>query len=254
VNKSGSARSILDMAASEWQRALGLRDDDIPVAIVSEGSWWREQRTAWRLSALDGVRELEFPDMFLGYRRGKPVVYCCAYGAPRAVEVAHIFGSLGTQLAVQIGTCGGLQGSLKPGDIVVPGVAVCREGIAEVYGFPDSVSASAVWSERARTMLEARDRVVHDGIHLTWYSLFAQDGEMVREWSDAGYLSVDMETATTFAVANRFGMAAVSMLVVWDELLAGRSFLDPLDPDAQRSLDQSNGDVFDVALEMVDAL
>jgi len=254
VSELSDARSILDMAAGEWQRALELSDDDLPVAVISEGSWWREQRTSWRLAELDDVRELKCPDMFLGYRRGKPVVYSCAYGAPRAVEVAHIFGSLGAKLAVQIGTCGGLQSGLNPGDIVVPSTAVCREGIAAVYGFPDTVSADAVWSNKARSMLVDRDRVVRDGTHLTWYSIFAQDGAMVRSWYDSGYLSVDMETATTFAVAGYFGMASVSMLVVWDELLKGRSFLDPLEPDDQKSLDLSNKAVFDVALELVDGL
>jgi len=248
------ARSILDMEPREWQQALDLEDEELPVAVISEGSWWREQRTNWRLDQLDDVRELKFPDMFLGYRNGRPVVYCCAYGAARAVEVVHVFGSLGTRLAVQIGTCGGLQGSLSPGDIVVPSVAVCREGIAGVYGALDRVSGDADVSEHARRMLKSRGRVVRDGTHLTWYSIFAQSGEMVQEWSDAGYLSVDMETATTFAVAQHFGMAAVSMLVVWDELLKGRSFLDPLDPSEQVDLDSGNKDVFDVALELVDAL
>ncbi len=248
------ARSILDLEPKVWQQALDLSDADLPVAIISEGSWWREQRTRWRLAELDDVRELKFPDMFLGYRRGMPVVYCCAYGAPRAVEVAHVFGSLGAQLAIQIGTCGGLQGALTPGDVVVPSVAVCREGIAEVYGFPDEVSGDVVWSDKARKLLASRSRTVHDGTHLTWHSIFAQDGAMARSWCKSGYLSVDMETATTFAVAEYFGMAAVSMLVVWDEVIEGRSFLDPLEPDAQESLDESNKAVFDVALELVDAL
>lgn len=254
MSELSQARSILDLKPREWQHALDLSDEELPVAIISEGSWWREQRTRWRLGELDDVRELKFPDMFLGYRRGRPVVYCCAYGAPRAVEVAHVFGSLGAKLAIQIGTCGGLQGGLAPGDVVVPSVAVCREGIAEVYGSPDRVRADTVWSDKARKLLADRDRAVYDGTHLTWHSIFAQDGAMVRSWSTSGYLSVDMETATTFAVAEHFGMAGVSMLVVWDELLRGKSFLDPLEPDAQTNLDESNKAVFDVALDLVDAL
>jgi hypothetical protein len=55
-------------------------------------------------------------------------------------------------------------------------------------------------------------------------------------------------------VAQYFEMAAVSMLVVWDELLRGRSFLDPLEPNHQASFDRSNQAVFDVALELVATL
>ena len=89
-------RAVMDLGRDEWMAALGIAEADIPHAVILEGSWWREQRTAWRLSRLEDVRELAFPDMFLGYHRGRPVVYSCVYAAPRAVEPAHLFGLLGT--------------------------------------------------------------------------------------------------------------------------------------------------------------
>jgi len=254
VTDDGAVRSIMDLTAPEWQRTLGLADADLPVAVISEGTWWREQRTKERLALLDDVQELPFPDMFIGRWHGKPVAYCCAYGAPRAVEVVHLFGCLGADLAVQIGSCGGLQGELVPGDIVVPDEAVCEEGVARIYGSGDRVSADPRWSERARTLLTKRDHVVHGGTNLTWYSIFAQDGRMIEAWHEAGYLSIDMETATTLAVARHFEMSAVSMLVVWDELLRGRSFLDPLEPPHQLEFDRSYEAIFSTALELVDTL
>lgn len=244
----------MDLTAEEWQRALQLDDADLPVAVISEGTWWRERATTERLNSLEDVRELAFPDMFLGRWHGRPVVYCCAYGAPRAVEVVHLFGCLGAELAIQIGTCGGLQGQLEPGDVVVPSTAACEEGVARIYGSGDVTEAHPKWSERTRALLRAKDRTVHDGNHLTWYSIFAQDGAMVDDWHESGYLSVDMETATTLAVAQHYDMAAVSMLVVWDELLRGRSFLDPLEPHHQESFELSNRTVYEVALELVAAL
>ncbi|MCP3996986.1 MAG: nucleoside phosphorylase [bacterium] len=246
--------SIMELTASDWEEAIGLSGNDLPVAVISEGTWWREQRTSERLALLDDVRELPFPDIFVGRYRDKPVAYCCAYGAPRAVEVAHLFGALGARLAVQIGSCGGLQGELVPGDVVVPDEAVCEEGIARIYGAGDSVVADAGWGDRARAALTERGHTARGGKHLTWYSLFAQNATMVAEWHDAGYVSVDMETATTLAVARSFGMDAVSMLVVWDELLRGRSFLDPLAPDHQKAFDSAYSDLFAVALQLVDEL
>ena len=85
-------------------------------------------------------------------------------------------------------------------------------------------------------------------------NLFAQDGRMVESWHKAGYLSVDMETATTFAVAEHFQMPAVSMLVVWDDLTKGRSFLDPLSDDEQAALDRANESVYEAALAMAEEL
>ncbi|MYD42200.1 MAG: nucleoside phosphorylase, partial [Acidimicrobiia bacterium] len=116
-------RAVMDLGRDEWLDALGMDAADIPKAVIMEGSWWRAQRTEWRLSYLDGVRELAFPDMFYGFWQGTPIVYSCVYGAPRAVELAHLFGVLGTPRMVMIGTCGALDPGLATGNVVVPSQA-----------------------------------------------------------------------------------------------------------------------------------
>jgi len=199
--------------AEEWLRAMKLLEKDIPDAVILEGSWWRQQRNTWRLGYLTDVRELEFPDIFWGRWHDKKVVYCCAYGAPRAVEIVHLFGILGAKLAVQIGTCGGLQSHLKPGDIILPDVALSREGVAYLYGAIEAALGSGEWLDRGQQRLERNGHTVYRGTHLTWSALFAQNARMVETWHRAGYLSVDMETAATYAVAKLFQDGCVSLLV-----------------------------------------
>lgn len=246
--------STMEMTADVWLQALEMSVDDIPDIVIVEGSWWREQRTEWRLGYLSEVRELKFPDIFWGRWRDKKVAFCCAYGAARTVEIIHLFGVLGTKLAVQIGTCGGLQTHLKPGDIIVPKVALCQEGVARIYGAFDSIAGSAIWSEQAQMLLTGRGHQCYSGTHLTWATLFGQTGAMIETWHQAGYLSVDMESATTFAVAQYFDMPAVSMLVVWDDLTRNRTFLDPLTEEEATALDKGNTAVFEVALALAERL
>lgn len=245
-------RSIMELRAEEWLEAMQLAPADVPDAVIVEGSWWREQRTQWRLSKLTDVRELNFPDIFWGRWQDKKIAFCCAYGAPRTVEIIHLFGVLGTKLAVQIGTCGGLQPHLKPGDVVLPSVAIAREGTAHMYDVPDTVMGAAHWLDVAERELQSRQHTVHRGTHMTWSSLFTETPQMMESWHHAGYLSVDMETATTYAVARHFGMSAVSLLVVWDELTSGRRFLDPLSDEEEAALNRANGSVFDVALALAE--
>jgi purine-nucleoside phosphorylase len=247
-------KSIMEITADEWLTALKLRRDDIPDVVIVEGSWWRAQRTEWRLGYLTDVRELEFPDIFWGRWRDKKIVFCCAYGAARTVEIIHLFGILGVKLAVQIGTCGGLQSHLKPGDVILPKIALCREGVAHLYGAVEGVAGDATCLERAKKLLEKRKHTTHDGTHLTWSSLFAQNGQMVETWHRAGYLSVDMETATTYATANYFGVPAISMLVVWDDLARGRSFLDPMTDAETAALNRANESVYEVALALAEQI
>lgn len=247
-------KSIMEITAAEWLEALALPAADVPDAVIVEGTWWRAERTRWRLGYLTDVRELTFPDIFWGQWGEKKIVYCCAYGAPRTAEIIHLFGILGAKLAVQIGTCGGLQSHLRTGDIILPDIALSREGVAWLYGAVEAALGSSPWIERARQALEERNHTVHTGTHLTWSSIFAQNGPMVESWHRAGYLSVDMETATTFAVASHFGMSAVSMLTVWDDLTRGRSFLDPLPEGGAEALERANRSVYEVALAMSESI
>lgn len=247
-------RAILDLTAEEWFSSLDIDPEEAPEAIITEGTWWREERTAWRLGLLDNVRELNFPDMFVGTWKGRRIIYCCAYGAARVVEPVHLFSLLGAKLAIQIGTCGGLQPELTTGVVVLPRTAIAREAVAALYGVKDRVDSSVEWTDRAEKQFEALDIPTCRGINMTWPSLFAQTGEICRQWNEAGYHSVDMETATTFGVARHFGVPAVSMLVTWDQLTSGRTFLDSLDEEEMAALDKGNKAVFDVALSLVEGL
>ena len=247
-------RSIMDISAEEWLDAMKLDSSDIPDAVIVEGTWWRQERTDWRSGYLSDVRELEFPDIFWGRWKDKKIAFCCAYGAARTVEIIHIFGAIGTKLAVQIGTCGGLQSHLKPGDIILPEVALCREGVAQMYGTPDAVMGSTNQIDRAETLLQERDLTTHRGTHITWSSLFTETPQMMEAWHEAGFLSVEMETATTFAVARYFNMQAVSMIVVWDDLTRGRRFLDPLPEGGEEALNKGNEVIYEVALALVEEL
>ena len=249
-----SAKSIMEITPDEWLAALQITADQVPDAVIVEGSWWRQQRTNWRLSHLSDVEELRFPDIFVGRCREKRIAYCCAYGAPRTVEIVHLFALLGTKLVIQIGTCGGLQAHLKPGNIIVPEVAIARDGVAHLYGATEAALASPEWSAQAKATLLEREHRVHQGTHLTWSSIFAQDQQLIETWHRAGYLSVDMETATTFAAASYFGAPAISMLVVWDDLMRGKSFLDQLTADEQAALDRGNNDIYEVALELAQGI
>ena len=247
-------RAVMDLGREEWLDTLGMDAADIPQAVIMEGSWWRAQRTEWRLSYLDDVRELAFPDMFYGFWQGLPVVYSCVYGAPRAVELAHLFGVLGTQRMVMIGTCGALDSGLATGDVVVPSQAVAREGVAHLYKTvakdTSIVPSDPDLTAEGRAALESRGIRTAESLHLTWSSIFAQSGAMVEKWRERGYGSVDMEAAALFAVAKHFGFAAAAFMAVWDQLTADRSFLDPLTAKEETRLGRANTAVFEASLEV----
>lgn len=245
-------RSILEVTRSEWLDGLKLAEDDIPDVVIMEGSWWRKERQAERLSNLSDVRELGFPDIFWGKYNDMKIVFCMAYGAPRAVEISQMFASLGCKLVIQIGTCGGLQSHLRPGDIILPDAIRCADGVAEHYAQNGMTHATPEWVVKAQDALIKRDRTTYVGPHITFSSLFAETVQMYQGWHDEGLLSVEMEAATSIATAAHFGVPGVAMVVVWDELTAGRRFMDPMAPEDLAELDISNKAVFAAALELAE--
>ncbi len=246
-------RSISDVTKEEWLDGLGLTAQQCPDAVIVEGSWWRAERQAWRLSYLTDVRELAFPDIFWGKWGDKKIVFCMAYGAARAIEIIYIFGLLGAKLAIQIGTCGGLQSHLQTGDIILPEHVDGQDGVAHLYGGM-TASADTTKLATADALLTARGHTTYRGRHITFSSLFAETPTMMAEWHHAGYLAVDMETATTLSVSAEFNMPAIAMLVVWDDLTRGKRFLDPLTSEEMRALNTANQSVYEVALAMTERL
>lgn len=233
----------------DWWRVVGLGADQVPDLVVVEGSWWRRDREAQRLAVLTDVRELAAPDWWWGRWNGRRVVYACLYGAARAVEPVHILGQLGTRMVAVIGSCGGLQPQVLPGDLVLPTEVTVAEGASAAYGGGATAHATPRLVSAAQAAARRRELTVHTGRHLTTEVLLRQPPSLVAGWSAAGHLGVDMETSAVFSAAAWAGLECVSVLHAWDQLLAGRSWTEPLPPrDAARRL-AAEAQLFEIALE-----
>ncbi len=242
--------AVLDVDRKVWDAALDAALPDVPDVLILEGTWWRADATRSRLSRLREVTELPFPDMHVGRHGDAVVAYCCAYGAARAVEPAHVFTQCGTPLVIQIGTCGVLVPGIAPGDVAVPLAAVARDGVSHHYGAGPEVSFDAGWRARAAEILRDGGAQVHETRHLTWPSLFAQSDAMCAGWAAEGLQTVDMEAAAVAAVAARFGAACITLLATWDQLDEGRTFLDPLSEEAADALRRANVATYETGLRL----
>ena len=85
---------------------------------------------------------------------------------------------------------------------------------------------------------------------MTTSALFQQNLDTITKWSETGYLSVDMETSAVFSAAKYFGMEAISLVFVWDELLNERTWLDTFFPEEKEKQKTANKLTFKTALAL----
>ncbi len=235
------------MQRAEWLQLLGLADDEVPQLLVLEGTWWREKALAARLPLLTEVRETGMPDLWWGRWKGVPVAYCTAYGAARAVEPVHVLGLCGTPVAVQIGSCGGLQPHVRTGDIVLSSAATIGEGASRYYGGSGVSRPDPELVTQAAALL---DPPVHVGPTVSTDALLAQPPALIEQWAGGGHLGVDMETSAVFSAATAFGVRATSMLFVWDEL-PGRSWTETFEPAEVAAQQRASAALFPAALGLL---
>jgi uridine phosphorylase len=137
-----------------------------------------------------------------------------------AAEITHVFSKLGTRTVIQTGVCGGLGKGVRAGDLIFATEAACGEGAVECY-LPGTASVVASDHLVQLAIAASGGHPFHAGPIWTTAALLAEGEADLTRWGDGGSIAVDMETATTFGVAEWSGMERVSILTVFDNPLEG---------------------------------
>jgi len=207
---------LKELTRADWLAFLDLVEDRVPPILIMRGT--RNLRAHYERYAVrfDDVLPVGSPnglfeDIFIGRHRGIDVGYASVYGGPMASEIAHLFAVLGTKLIVQTGVCGGLGDGILAGDLVIPTSAGCGDGASQCY-LP-GVRAVAASPDLVRWAMDApgTGEPRHAGPIWTTAALLAEGAVELETWHGEGFLAVDMETASSFAVAEAFGMRRLSI-------------------------------------------
>jgi uridine phosphorylase len=177
---------------------------------------------------------------------GEPLtVQSTGMGGPSAAIVIEELVMLGARRLVRAGTCGALDPCFELGDVLVVEEAIGEDGTSRSYGDGSALRPDPGLTESVRTAAPgARTvRVVTSDL------FYSPDASQDREaaWAAAGAGTVDMETATLFAVAARRGVRAASVLGVSD-LIAPGTPRERIDEDDLETLGGRLGAVCSAAL------
>jgi uridine phosphorylase len=140
-------------------------------------------------------------------------------GAPLAVSFFEEMIALGCTKFIACGGAGVLDGTLAVGHIVVPDIAVRDEGTSYHYLPPArEVSASPTGVAALETVLQAHNCEYVVGKTWTTDGLYRETVAKVKRRRAEGCITVEMEVASFFAVAQFRGVTFAQLLYSGDDV------------------------------------
>jgi len=221
---------LRELTKTDWLSILGVPEERIPNVLLLRGTRNLKLQYERHLPYFCNVMEIGCPigiveDVLIGDYAGHSVAYASVYGAAMASEVVHLFGALGTRLVIQTGCCGALADEIETGDLVLPEEAYCGEGAAQYYKLDGRIATASYPPSAVTAIANSGDVSIHRGRLFTTAALLAEGAREIEDWHRQGWAAVDMETATTFAVAEHFGMHRLAILFAFDNPRKGRHIL-----------------------------
>ncbi|HEV3342900.1 MAG TPA: hypothetical protein VG125_21180 [Pirellulales bacterium] len=246
---------LRELTRNDWLAILGLSAEQVPQALILRGTRNLKHHYHAYRAWFDDVAEIGppngiFEDVFIGRSRALRIGYASVYGAAMASEIVHLFGVLGTRLVIQTGCCGALADDFQAGDLFVATEAYCGEGAAQYYLPEQAIVRATVPAGRLRSLASDASVPIHEGKIYTTAALLAEGNREIEAWHNAAFAAVDMETATTFAVADYFGMDRASILFGFDN---PRHKSHILLTDAEKDVRRARGNqaVIDLAFAVI---
>jgi uridine phosphorylase len=230
---------LRELTKADWLSLLGIPEERVPVMLLLRGTRNLKTQYEYYRPFFSSVLEIGCPngiieDVLIGDYAGQTVAYASVYGAAMASEIVHIFGVLGTRLVIQTGCCGALADRIEAGDLFVATAAFCGEGAAQYYVCDGPIRLPSPHPAQLPALGAPSDVPVHHGRLYTTAALLAEGEREIEDWHRQGWEAVDMETATTFAVAEHFGMNRLSILFAFDNPRKRRHILLTQEEEAFR--------------------
>lgn len=215
---------------------IGLEKGSASPDVIVCGDPARATRIAKQLDGAVLLGEKREYRTYQGQFQGLTVtVSSHGIGAPGAAIAFEELIAAGAKRIVRVGTCGGLQPDLQPGDLIVATAAVNFTGygrFAAPKGYP--AAADPVLVLALRMAAEEYGRSPRSGIVLT--SDIFYDGvqplmPVYQTMSQANVLAVEMECAALFIIGSLRGVPTGAILAVDGNVLGEVGTVDTFNPD-----------------------
>lgn len=213
-----------DFTRQDWVQMFGVNQNQIPLSFIIHGEWNHDNNLKiWKEILKEEVWIPKW-NTVIGKYKGTNIGFANVFGGPMATTIAHQFGSAGTELFIQTGYFGGLSHDVKYGDIFIVTQAEMQDGVSHWY-LPNQTIVKAD-ENLVNTAIEYCEKKCYSystGSVISTSAMLLETLEMINGWASNGHVGVDMETATTLAIAKKFNKRAIGLLNLSDHLIQGDS-------------------------------
>jgi nucleoside phosphorylase len=220
-------------SADEYRKFLGLPENYHVDGMLCYGSWDKEKQMSILREVIGALGQSfsfgrlpnflqKVAELSVG---GKKFWFDVSYGGALLSEYLHLASLFGSQKNILLGTCGGLSPKISSLDIIIPTLSYGNESATRMYNpqvkdnkhFSDP-ALSAALNKRVGSLYKT-----WQGETTTCQAMLAETLEDVQRWSKEGFLGVEMEAATVFAVSKHFNVPSAAVLIVGDNLIQGET-------------------------------
>lgn len=200
---------------------------DVGRYVILPGDPGRVEKIAAYLDDAKHVTTYREYNTWTGYLDGEKVSVCSTgIGGPSASIAMEELVKCGADTFIRVGTCGGIDASLIPGDLIIPTGAIRKEGTGREYApieYPSVANYELLTAlDQAATNL---NKTHHMGVVECKDSYYGQHdpdsmptGDELKAkwkaWKMAGALGSEMESATLFIVASVRRVRAATVLLL----------------------------------------
>jgi purine-nucleoside phosphorylase len=237
------------LTLKEIEKWVGIEKKHVPKHLIIYCTWiWpikkhiKEMKRYLRNPKLVGGNSLGlvagsvFGNYWIGNMNGKKVGFMIVYGHGMTADMLYLMARLGVKYVYQIGSMGALQKHVELFDIVIPKKATKFEGLVHLpYEEEFAECDKQLLNMTEKILNEKKFKNYHVGKTISIDYLFAETRERVEKWQKEGLLAVDMETATTYAMAKLMKIKAIAILRIVDSVVKEGQLVSDLEYRRRRN-------------------
>ncbi|CUH54308.1 purine-nucleoside phosphorylase [Shimia marina] len=226
---------------------IGAKPGDIAETVLLPGDPYRAKWAAETfLTDVKLVNEVRGMLGFTGMWNGNRVtIHGSGMGMPSlSIYANELMKDYGAQTLIRIGSCGGMQDSVKVRDVIIAMTATSlstpSRGIFKEINFAPCADYGLL--RAAADAATAKGTPTHVGGIYSSDVFYDERPDLNEQMTRHGILGVEMEAAELYNLAARHGRRALAVLTVSDHLLTGEAL-----PSEDR--EKSFGDMVEIALQ-----